>query len=174
MSELYTRSILSREVELKMTELNALFQDGDDTLGGTLEEYEASLNAHVLGKIKKAVEGKCIEDGYVKKDSVLLLSLSCGVCHADKMKYTASYEGLVCLPVEGMPLRCKVVSNSNGGVRAVIKGEDISPIVVFVSKDLPSERDLSQYQEGDTFDAEVYGVKYELNDTFISVLAKPL
>ena len=40
--------------------------------------------------------------------------------------------------------------------------------------DLPTEKDLSEYQEGDTFDAEVYGVKYELNDTFISVLAKTL
>jgi hypothetical protein len=169
---LYSRSILSRDVEVKMTELNDLFQDSP--LEVSLENYESLLHKHVANKIKKAVEGKCVEDGYVKKDSVALLSLSCGVCHADKMKYTASYECFICLPVEGMPIRCVVVSNSTGGVRAVIKGEYVTPIVAFVSRDLPCEKELSEYQEGDTFVAEVYGVKYELNDTFISVLAMPI
>ncbi len=171
-NSLFTKSILSKDVDVKMTELNALFED--DLLEMTIEEYESRLKEHLSQKIKQSVEGKCIEDGYVKKDSVSLLTLSCGVCQADKMKYTACYECLICLPAEGMIIRCVVVSISNGGVRAVIHGEEVSPIVVFVSRDLPTEKDLSEYQEGDTFDAEVYGVKYELNDTFISVLAKTL
>jgi hypothetical protein len=171
-SALYCKSILSKDIELKITELNAIFQD--DPLSFSYEEYETRLANHILSKIKKTVEGKCLEDGYVKIDSVTLLSFSCGVCQADKLKYTASYECLICLPVEGMPIRCVVVSNSNGGVRAVIKGEKVTPMVVFVSRDLPCAKDLTEFQEGDTFDAEVYGVKYELNDTFVSVLAKIL
>jgi hypothetical protein len=73
---LYTKSILSKEVEVKMTELNDLFLD--DVIGTELDQYEAQLHSHVVSKIKKTVEGKCVEDGYVKKDSVTLLSLSCG------------------------------------------------------------------------------------------------
>jgi hypothetical protein len=169
---LYSRSILSREVEVKITELNDLFEENAAEV--TVDDFESLLHQHVVQKIKKSVEGKCVEDGYVKKDSVHLLSLSCGVCNANKMKYTASYECLICLPVEGMQIRCVVVSNSTGGVRAVIKGEEETPIVAFVSRDLPCEKDLSEYQEGNTFVAEVYGVKYELNDTFISVLALPI
>lgn len=161
---LYTKALLSKEVEFKFTELNVL----------SLDDFEEKLQEHVLHKIQQSVEGKCIEDGYVKKGSVRLHSLSCGLYQADKIKYTASYECLVCLPVEDMRIHCVVVSNSNGGVRAVIEGEEISPIVVFVSRDLPSEKDLSTFVEGQTFDAVVYGVQYELNDPFVAVLAKPV
>lgn len=160
MSSLYANSILSKDVEFKLTELNRL----------PLESFEKSLKELVVLKIKSAVEEKCIEDGYVKKDSVTLLTLSCGLLHADKIKYTATYECLICLPVEGMPIRCVAKSISNGGIRAVIADEEVSPIVVFVARET-TDADLSKYKEGDVFDAIVFGVQYELNDTFVSVLA---
>jgi hypothetical protein len=162
MASLYTNTILSKDIELKFVELNNI----------NLDNFEDLLHDYVVNKIKAEVEEKCIEDGYVKKDSVKLLTLSCGLYSADKIKYTASYECLICLPVEGMPIKCVAMSNTNGGVRAVIANEEISPIVVFVSRDITDE-DLSKYKEGDVFDATVFGVQYELNDTFISVLAIP-
>jgi DNA-directed RNA polymerase subunit E'/Rpb7 len=135
-----------------------------------LEDFEENLKQAVLEKIKTEVEEKCIEDGYVKKNSVKILSLSCGIFQADKVKYTVTYECSICLPVEGMPIRCVTKSISNGGIRAVISGEEVSPIVAFVARET-TEVDLSKYKEGDEFDAVVFGVQYELNDTFISVLA---
>jgi DNA-directed RNA polymerase subunit E'/Rpb7 len=147
-------------LELKFTEFNSI----------PLDKFEENLNNYVLQKIKNSVEEKCIEDGYVKKDSVKLLTLSCGVFHSDKVKYTATYECLVCLPVEGMPIRCVAKSISNGGIRAVIADEEVSPVVIFVARET-TEVDLSIYKEGDVFEAIVYGVQYELNDTFVSVLA---
>lgn len=160
MASLYTNSILSKDLEIKFTELNSI----------PLDNFEENLNAYILQIIKKSVEAKCIEDGYVKKDSVRLLSLSCGLYHADKIKYTASYECLICLPVEGMPIRCVAKSISNGGIRAVIADEEVSPVVVFVARET-TDVDLSKYKEGEVFDAVVYGVQYELNDSFVSVLA---
>lgn len=162
MASLYSNTILSKDIELKFTELNKF----------SFDHFEDNLHDYVLNKIKHQVEDKCIEDGYVKKDSVKLLTLSCGLYSADKIKYTASYECLICLPVEGMPIRCVAKSISNGGIRAVIANEEISPLVVFVSRET-TEEDLSKYKEGDEFDAIVYGIQYELNDTFISVLAIP-
>jgi hypothetical protein len=160
MNSLYSQSILSKDIELKFTEFNSI----------PLDRFEDNLNEYVLQKIIKSVEEKCIEDGYVKKNSVRLLTLSCGLFNADKVKYTASYECLICLPVEGMPIRCVAKSISNGGIRAVIADEEVSPVVVFVARET-TEVDLSKYKEGDVFDAIVYGVQYELNDTFVSVLA---
>ena len=162
MASLYSNTILSKDVELKFTELNSI-------PGENFQDY---LNNYILNKIKSSVEEKCIEDGYVKKDSVKLITLSCGLFQAEKIKYTVSYECLICLPVEGMPLRCVAKSISNGGVRAVIADEEVSPIVAFVSRETTDE-DLSKIKEGDIFDAFVFGVQYELNDTFISVLAIP-
>jgi hypothetical protein len=160
MASLYSTSILSKDLEFKFTELNAIPVDG----------FEENLNEYALQKIKRSVEEKCIEDGYVKKDSVRLITLSCGLFQADKIKYTATYECLICLPVEGMPIRCVAKSISNGGIRAVVADEEISPVVVFVARET-SDVDLSKFNEGDVFDAIVYGVQYELNDTFVSVLA---
>ena len=162
MASLYSNTILSKDVELKFTELSSV----------PLENFEENINNYILNKIKYSVEEKCIEDGYVKRDSVKILTLSCGLLHADKIKYTVSYECLICLPVEGMPIRCVAKSISNGGIRAVIADEDVSPIVAFISRETTDE-DLSKYKEGDVFDAVVFGVQYELNDTFISVLAIP-
>jgi hypothetical protein len=160
MASLYTTSILSKDVEFKFTDLNAL----------SLDNFKDSLDALVVHKIKQSVEERCIEDGYVKKDSVKLLTLSAGLFSADKIKYTATYECLICLPVEGMPIRCVAKSISNGGIRAVIADEEVSPVVVFVARET-TDADLSKYKEGDVFDAIVFGVQYELNDTFVSVLA---
>jgi hypothetical protein len=160
MTSLYSQSILSKDIELKFTEFNSI----------PLDRFEDNLNEYVLQKIIKSVEEKCIEDGYVKKNSVKLLTLSCGLFNADKVKYTATYECLICLPVEGMPIRCVAKSISNGGIRAVIADEEVSPVVVFVARET-TEVDLSNYKEGDVFEAIVYGVQYELNDTFVSVLA---
>ena len=159
-SQLYSVAILSKDIELKFTELNNL----------SVNDFEENLKQYILVKIRSSVEEKCIEDGYVKKNSVKILALSCGLFQADKIKYTVTYECDVCLPVEGMPIRCVAKSISNGGIRAVIDGEEISPIVAFVARET-TEVDLSKYKEGDVFDAVVFGVQYELNDTFISVLA---
>jgi hypothetical protein len=160
MASLYSTSILSKDVEFKFTDLNTL----------PLDDFDGALNAAVVSKIKQSVEERCIEDGYVKKDSVKLITLSAGSLSADKVKYTAAYECLICLPVEGMPIRCVAKSISNGGIRAVIADEEVSPVVVFVARET-TDADLTKYKEGDVFDAVVFGVQYELNDTFVSVLA---
>ena len=157
---LYTSAILSKDLEISFYDINRL----------SVDNFREELNNHVLKLIKNCVEEKCIEDGYVKKDSVRIMTLSCGLLSADKIKYTATYECMICLPVEGMRIRCVAKAISNGGIRAIIDGEDPSPIVVFVARET-SEVDLSGYNEGDVFDAIVFGVQYELNDTFVSVLA---
>lgn len=157
---LYTTAILSKDLEIPFYEINRL----------SVENFREELNNHVLKLIKNAVEEKCIEDGYVKKDSVRVLTISCGLLSAYKLKYTATYECMICLPVEGMRIRCVAKAISNGGIRAIIEGEDPSPIVAFVARET-TDVDLSGYQEGNVFDAIVFGVQYELNDTFVSVLA---
>jgi DNA-directed RNA polymerase subunit E'/Rpb7 len=159
-SQLYSTAILSKDFEFKFTELDDL----------QIDDFEENLKQYILEKIKKEVEEKCIEDGYVKKNSVKIVSLSCGLFNADKVKYTITYECLICLPAEGMQIRCVTKSISNGGIRAVIAGEDVSPIVAFIARET-TDIDLSKYKEGDEFDAVVFGVQYELNDTFVSVLA---
>lgn len=158
--QLYSTAILSKDLDLKFTEVDSL----------PIEDFEETLKQYILEKIKKEVEEKCIEDGYVKKNSVNIVSISCGLFQADKIKYTVSYECLICLPSEGMPIRCVAKSISNGGIRAVIAGEEVSPIVAFIAREA-TDVDLSKYKEGDEFDAVVFGVQYELNDSYVSVLA---
>ena len=91
MQKIYNRTVLNKSILLTFDKLN-----------NKLEKY-------ILEKIKKIYEGKCISDGFVKKDSCKIVSYSSGtILDGDKINFNVVFECDICIPGEGLKLECLV------------------------------------------------------------------
>ena len=123
-------------------------------------------------KISRDFEGKCIEEGYIKPNSIRLISFSSGEIRGTEVLFTISFECLVCRPVEGLRFKCVVKNITKAGIRAETN-EPISPVVVFIARDHHHNiRAFSKLKENDEINVRVIGIRYELNDKYISVIAE--
>ena len=113
-ANIYTSSLLNKKVILSISQI-----------GGDIKE--------VLQKsIMDMIEGKCIVEGYVKPNSVRVISYSSGVVEKENIVFEVKFECLVCFPVEGMEITCIVKDVTKAGIRAVTE-VDPSPFIVFVA-----------------------------------------
>jgi DNA-directed RNA polymerase subunit E'/Rpb7 len=122
--------------------------------------------------ISTKYEGKCIVEGFIKPQSVKVLTYSSGLVQGSNIKFEVVFECLVCCPVEGMLIKCIVKNITKAGIRAETN-EKISPIVVFIARD---HHYLSNYfsnvKENDEIKIRVIGQRFELNDPYISIIAE--
>tara|TARA_B100000579_G_scaffold197601_2_gene161494 strand:- start:4045 stop:4680 length:636 start_codon:yes stop_codon:yes gene_type:complete len=124
--------------------------------------------------IKKKVEGLCINEGYVKIDSVKLISYSTGELFSDSTLFNIIYECYVANAVDSMTFDCVVKSITKVGIRAELN-EDISPFIIFIARDHHFDNEnFSKVSEGDIINVRVIGQRYELNNKFISIIAELL
>ena len=122
--------------------------------------------------ISSEIEGKCIIEGYVKIDTVRVLTYSSGLINSSNIVFDTVIECLICNPVEGMTITCDVKNITKAGIRAETNDE-ITPVVIFVGRDhhyLNAE--FSKIQEGDEIQVKVIGQRFELNDKYISIIAE--
>ena len=84
------------------------------------------------------------------------------------------FECDACMPVEGMQIECTIKNITKAGIRAEV-GTENSPLVIFIARD---HHEITEYFNsvniGDTIDIRVIGQRFELNDTFISIIAELL
>jgi len=153
---IYISSLLTQKIVLNYNEVNS-------ELFNTLET-----------KLKQYNEGKCIKDGYVKNNSVKLLTYSGGELFSNKLVFECVYECLITNPVESMLLNCIARSITKVGVRAELLTDDNnSPYIIFIARDHHYNNEIfSQIKENDMLQVRVLGQRYELNDKFISVIAE--
>jgi DNA-directed RNA polymerase subunit E'/Rpb7 len=155
-SHVYIRSLLAQKIVLKYEEVNS-------ELFNTLET-----------KLKKFNEGKCIKEGYVKNNSVKLLTYSSGELFDNKILFECVFECLITNPVESTVIHCIAKSITKVGVRAELIVEDeISPYIIFIARDHHyNNESFSDIKENDILQVRVLGQRYELNDKFISIIAE--
>jgi len=141
--------------------LNINFKNINSDIFNTLEKL-----------IKEKVEGICINEGYVKYNSVNLVSYSSGELYANNVSFDVIYECLVANTVDSMIFDCIVKSITKVGIRAEIN-EEVSPFVIFIARDHHFENELfSKINVNDIINVRVLGQRYELNNKFISVIAE--
>jgi len=155
-SHVYIRSLLTQKTVLKYDEVNS-------ELFNILE-----------AKIKKLNEGKCIKEGYVKNNSVKLLTYSSGELFDNKILFECVFECLITNPVESTLIYCITKSITKVGVRAeLIVDDEISPYIIFIARDHHyNNESFSQIKENDIIQVRILGQRYELNDKFISIIAE--
>lgn len=152
----YMKSILDRKLCLSITEIGK------------------NVKSNLETKLDATMGGKCVNEGYVRPNSLRILNYSSGVVNNNVVEFHVVFEAMVCLPTENMLIECVCKTMTKAGIHAhVIDDEKNMPITMFIARDHHHLDDrFSQIKEGDKLKSKVIGIRYELDDEYISVLGK--
>lgn len=152
----YMRSVLETKVVLLITEIGK------------------NIKANLETKISAKIAGKCMADGYVKPNSIKIIGYSSGSLFGEYVDFHVVYECMVCLPVDGMLIKCTCKTVTKAGIHAqVIDDEQNVPVTVFVARDHHYlDKRFDSIQPNELITVRVIGTRFELHDPYICVIAK--
>jgi len=154
---IYSKNLIHRKISISI-----------DLIGSNL------INI-IQTKLSKKYEGKCSKEGYIKNGSIQIVSYSSGILQDDFVMFDVSLECLICRPVEGMRILCKIDNITKAGIRASYYNQVESPITVFLARDHYANNPLFlKLSEGDLINIKVVGTRFELNDKNIYIIAELL
>jgi len=122
--------------------------------------------------IVSRIEGRCIVEGFVKPDSVNILTYSSGKVVNGYVEFHITYECMICHPVDGILIECYCKTITKAGIHAEVvdKSKNI-PIVAFIARDHHINHHMfDKVMENSKLVVRVIGVRFELNDTNICVI----
>lgn len=167
--------VIKKKLKLKVKKISNIYSKNVINVKTLLSMNEIGNNVEslLLSKIKNTYEGKCKKEGFIKHNSVKIINYSSGLVQGNNIIFEVVIQCYICKPVEGMIIKnCIVQNNTKAGIKASIN-EKNSPLVIFISRDHHYlSEEFSELKEGDIVKARVIGVRYELNDTNISVIAE--
>ncbi len=145
----------------------------EETISLDIKFVTQNIKETLRKKLSEKFEGKCCSHGYVKNDSLTIQNYSAGIINNNSIKFTATIEMMVCLPVEGMVIECQVQNITKAGIRAEIHKYNPSPLVIFIARDHHFQNAyFNSINENDIIYIRVIGCRFELNDSYISVIAE--
>lgn len=152
----YIKSVLTKKVVLSITEIGK------------------NIKQNLEKKIVSQTEGRCIAEGFIRPNSVRVISYSAGIVNMDKVEFHTIFECMICHPVDGMLIECRVKTITKAGIQAhVIDKDEVIPVVVFLARDHhTNDRSFGDIKEGTQIVVRVIGTTYELNDPHIYVIGK--
>jgi DNA-directed RNA polymerase subunit E'/Rpb7 len=122
--------------------------------------------------LRHKFEGKCGPEGFIKPNSIKIVTHSTGLLEAGGVSYVVGFECLVCNPVEGMHIKCVAKNITKAGIRAEID-DLVSPAVIFIARDHHFEsKAFNEIKEEDHIMIRVIGQRFELNDKYISIIGQ--
>jgi len=131
------------------------------------------LKQTIQKTIASMIEGKCIVEGLVKKDSVKVLTYSSGLISGDKLVFDVIIECEVWFPVAGALINCVTKSINKGGIQAESIDISPSPFIIHISRDhFNTNNYFNSIKEGDEITVNVIAHRFELNDRFISIIGE--
>jgi len=131
------------------------------------------LHKTIENMLKEYYEGKCGVEGYIKPNSIQLISYSSGLLKGEYINFEVVFECLVCFPVEGVLIRCQVKNITKAGIRAIDNKNEPSPFDLFISRDHHYNNSyFNELSIGDIIVARVLGQRFELNDKKISIIGE--
>ncbi len=134
-----------------------------------------SINRTILKKIKNDIEGKCIKNGFVRKNSVKLIKRSLGETLTSQFNgsviYHVEYLVDLCNPLEGASIECEVLNINKMGVLAGIQGDIDSPLNILLARQHHiNNQDFEDIRENDLITIRVLGKRFEYGDNQISII----
>jgi DNA-directed RNA polymerase subunit E'/Rpb7 len=151
----YIQSVLNTRIFLDITEIGKNIKQ-------TLED-----------KLISSISNRCIPEGYVSPKNIKVIQFSSGTIIRNSISYFVVYECNISHPVEGMLLTAKTKTITKAGIHAqVIDSDGNVPITVFVARDHNISNSLfHSVKEKDLITVKVIGIRYELNDPYVCVIA---
>ena len=152
----YMNSLLTQKVILSITEIG--------------KNSKQNLEQKLISKN----EGRCIAQGFIKPESIKIISYSSGLVQSENIEFQATFECMICNPVEGMLIECTVKTVTKAGIHAeVITENEIVPLTVFIAKDhYATNAYFNSVKENDNIRVKVIGSRFELNDPYVCVIGQ--
>lgn len=136
-----------------------------------ITKVQKDMNKTFLKSLKEKLEGKCNKNGLIKKNSIEIITTSCGVIENASIIFNVTYKCEVCNPVEDMKVECYVKNITKAGIKAELleyRNSEYSPIVIFIARDHSYDNiKFQELKEDDTIIVKIIGTRFVLNDEFI-------
>jgi DNA-directed RNA polymerase subunit E'/Rpb7 len=159
-SNLYNKTIITKKISIPMRSITTIINKTED-----LTKYMEQL-------IEKEISDKCIVEGYIKPNSIIILSYSNGIQENQNIKFQVVFECLVCNPNEGQFISCVAKNITKAGIRAEIDDEH-NPLIIFIARDHNYLNKLfSNIKPEQKIVVRIIGSRFELNDLKISVIGE--
>jgi DNA-directed RNA polymerase subunit E'/Rpb7 len=155
-TSIYSRCLITRNIVLPIT-----------AIGKNIKEV-------IEENIKSNFEGKCLVEGFIKPNSVKIITYSSGIIYrGSAVSFEVIFECEVCFPVEGMLVSCVAKNITKAGIRAESATDVPTPVVVFIAKDHHYNiAHFNDVKEGDKINVRVIGQRFELNDKYVSIIGE--
>jgi DNA-directed RNA polymerase subunit E'/Rpb7 len=139
-----------------------------------INEIGQNVKQILENKVTTVLEGKCIAEGFIKPNSVKIISYSSGNVNGENIEYIVVFDCMVCHPVEGMLIECTSKTITKAGIHAqVIDANGVMPLTIFIARDHHStDNHFNSIKENMQIMVKVIGIRYELNDPYICAIGK--
>jgi len=135
-----------------------------------------SIDDFILQKLKK-YEGKCISSGFVKRDSIEIISRTLGKTNiynnSSSIYYHVQFKASILNPLKDEEITCIVKKQNKMGILAV--GENNNPLRIIIARQHHLEEVWEKnynVKKGDKINVVIVGTRFSINDNVISVIAK--
>ena len=130
------------------------------------------LNSVLLEKVKKKIGNKCIQHGFIDKDSIKIIERTIGKIKSahfnGNIHYNVKLEMNICQPTVQSRIKCTVMGKNQAGVLCIIH-----PLQIMLSPEINDEQYLNDnIQIGDEIIIEIIKSKIMINTDSIRVLGK--
>jgi DNA-directed RNA polymerase subunit E'/Rpb7 len=159
-NNLYNKTIITKKINRPMRNITTIINKTED-----LKKYMEQV-------IDKEISDKCIVEGYIKPNSITVLSHSNGIQENQSIKFQVVFECLVCNPSEGQHINCVAKNITKAGIRAEVDDEH-NPLIIFVARDHNYLNKLfSNIKNEQQIVVRIIGSRFELNDVKISLVGE--
>ena len=137
-SEVYSDAVLTKKIHLP---LNLVGQN---------------IEANLKQLLVQTYEGICNVDGYIKHNSIQVLTYSSGLLESNNVVFNVVFECKICLPVEESIVKAVIKNITKAGIRAeIINNDEPTPMVIFITRDY--QYTSTDAAVGDTIFAKIIG-----------------
>jgi len=136
-------------------------------------QINSALNENILTDLRKIYGDKCIQEGYVKEESIKVLKRSVGRVVAGhftgRVNYDVIFSAEICNPVAGNVVPCKIMGLNKLGILA---DSDTMPFLkIIIPRELHEDKSIFRnLKVGDKIKMKVVGRKYKLHDREIRIV----
>jgi DNA-directed RNA polymerase subunit E'/Rpb7 len=168
-------------VQLEITRLFNNMKDVDEIFFPSIIDRVVCLSilkinqnaeTQILQILRQQIEGKCVDQGFVRPNSIKLRHTSIGKLNGSDIHFNVTFRADVCNPLTGVIVHCKINTVTKAGLNCNVydKITETYPITVFITRQSHDDA-ISNSSAGDNISARIYATTFQINDTHICALA---
>ena len=131
---------------------------------------QKNIQSALLAQLKMRYEGKCIFEGFIQQDSIMIVKYSIGRINILQggVDYNVEFQCDICMPHAGQTLRATTTLKSKVGIHA-----EMLPVKVLIPRDLHiGVEEFDKIEINDTIEFEVVGAQFRQQDKDIIVVGR--